>query len=72
MCWFFKKIKKKSNVKSPILKKYKKCNMCKKVFNTRLNDYLRFKKKNNFIYYCSNNCYVKYVNSGFDLFDITF
>ena len=67
MCWFWKK-KKYTHSKSPILKKYKKCNQCKNVFSTKFNDYLKCKKNSEFIYYCCNKCYVKCIDQGNELF----
>ena len=70
MCWPWKKKYKK--IKSPIFKKYKKCNNCKNVFNVNHNDYLKCKNNKENIYYCSNNCYIKYVKKGNELFELKF
>jgi len=59
MCWPKKK--------KPLLEKYRTCFECKKVFNVDYSNYIKMKKNNQCIYYCKNNCYIKYIDSFFDI-----
>ena len=69
MCWPIKKNNYES-VKTPIMGKFKRCNKCQKKFRLYFNDYVKIKKKNKILYYCSTECYMKFFNNSNELFDI--